>query len=418
MRRGEFMGNKGKVKLSKNIKLFLAINLIASFAMGIFNMFVGIYLKEVGYQEQFVGNILSINTFSIAIASILSAYLIERIGRKKSFNLGFICIAIGSSFIVLVHNPILIIIMAIINGFGMSMKATAEGMYIIENTTEEERVSVFSTNFIISNAGMMIASFLGGVMSSYLGNYFTSSEAIKYVFIMSAVLSILALVPIHFMKEPEDLKPRSLKDCIKGYVSIFNKKVANFMVYQFLIGIGAGIIVPFFSVYLKYSMNIEDNIVGTILSISQFGCIIGGMVIPFMSNKFGKVKSVILCQLLSIPFLLSIAFPQGIVIITIAFFMRNGLMNMAMPLIQNLSMEMVSDKERTNMSSLISLSSNISRAIGIAIGGFLMENISYTVPYYFTVGFYLIAVMLFSHIYKSELRFKKNTPCMNITHNK
>ncbi|MCB5942970.1 MFS transporter, partial [bacterium 210820-DFI.6.52] len=75
--------------------------------------------------------------------------------------------------------------------------------------------------------------------------------------------------------------------------------------YQFLIGIGAGIIVPFFSVYLKYSMDIGDNIVGTILSKSQFGCIIGGMIIPFMSNKVGKVKSVIICQLLSIPFLLS-----------------------------------------------------------------------------------------------------------------
>ncbi|MDO7205249.1 MFS transporter [Paraclostridium bifermentans] len=126
-----------------------------------------------------------------------------------------------------------------------------------------------------------------------------------------------------------------------------------------------------------------------------------------MSNKFGKVKSVIICQLLSIPFLLSIAFPQGIFIITIAFFMRNGLMNMAMPLIQNLSMEIVHESERTNMSSLIALSSNISRAIGIAIGGFLMETISYTIPYYFTVVFYLIAVILFSYIYKNELKSKR-----------
>lgn len=409
---------KEKVKLSKNIKLFLTINLIASFAMGIFNMFVGIYLKEIGYQEQFVGSVLSINTFAIAIASVVSAYLIEKIGRKKSFSIGFICIAIGSSFIVLVNNQALIILMAIINGFGMSMKMTAEGMYIVENTSEKERVSVFSTNFIISNAGMMIASFLGGSMSSYLGRFFTSSEAIKYVFIMSAILSIISLLPIHFMKEPENLDPRSLRDCIKGYVYIFNKRVASFMVYQFLIGIGAGIIVPFFSVYLKYSMNISDSIVGTILSISQFGCIVGGMVIPFMSDRFGKVKSVIICQLLSIPFLLSIAFPQGIIVITIAFFMRNGLMNMAMPLIQNLSMEIVSDKERTNMSSLISLSSNISRAIGIAIGGFLMENVSYTVPYYFTVGFYIVAVILFSYIYKDEVKIKRSLPCMNITHNK
>ncbi|MDO7205246.1 hypothetical protein Q5M85_15015 [Paraclostridium bifermentans] len=52
MRRGDIMKNGCKIKLSKNIKLFLTINLIASFAMGIFNMFVGIYLKEIGYKEQ------------------------------------------------------------------------------------------------------------------------------------------------------------------------------------------------------------------------------------------------------------------------------------------------------------------------------------------------------------------------------
>lgn len=402
-------------KLSKNIYLFLVINLIASFAMGIFNMFVGIYLKEIGYQEQFVGNILSINTFAIAIASIPSAYFIEKIGRKKSFTLGFVCIAVGSSCLVIFNNPSIIILMAVINGFGMSIKTTAEGMYIVENTSVEERVSVFSTNFIISNVGMMSASFLGGVMSSYMSKYFSSSQAITYIFIMSAILSLMALIPIYFMKEPEDLKPRSMKECINGYVSILNKKVINFMIYYFLIGVGAGMVVPFFSVYLKYSMNISDGIVGSILSISQFGCILGGMIIPFMSNKFGKINSVILCQLASIPFLLSIAFPQGILVITISFFMRNGLMNMAMPLIQNLSMEMVDENQRTNMSSLVALSGNISRAIGIAMGGFLMENISYTTPYYFTVVFYLIAVMLFNYIYRNDKKLERLNSCVNAT---
>ncbi len=401
-------------KINKNIYLFLIINLIASFSMGIFNMFVGIYLKEVGYQEQFVGNILSINTFAIAMASIPSAYFIEKIGRKKSFILGFICISIGSSFLVIFKNPIIIILMSIINGFGMSIKSTAEGMYIVENTCEEQRVSVFSTNFVISNVGMMSSSFLGGVLSSYMGNYFSSKTAIMYIFLMSSILSLIALIPIFFMKEPKQLKSRNFKDCIKGYISILNKNVISFMIYNSLIGIGAGMIVPFFSVYLKYSMNISDGIVGSILSISQFGCIVGGMIIPFISAKIGKQRSIIMCQLISIPFLLSIAFPQGLFIITVSFFMRNGLMNMAMPLIQNLSMEMIAEEDRTNMSSLMSLSGNISRAIGIAIGGFLMQNVSYTAPYYFTVLFYIIAVSLFVYIYKQGAKIKKDSLCINL----
>lgn len=395
-----------KKNFNKNIYLFLVINILASFSMGIFNMFVGIYLKEIGYQENFVGNILSINTFAIAIASIPSAYLIEKIGRKRSFNLGFIAIAVGSSAIVLFDNSILIMLMAILNGCGMSIKSTAEGMYLTENTSEEERVSVFSINFIASNIGMMSASFLGGVLSSYMSSYFTSTQAITYIFIMSSILSLIALLPIFFMKEPSNHKPRSFKQCVEGYLNITSKKVIVFMIYNFCIGAGAGMVVPFFSVYLKYSMNISDGIVGTILSISQFGCILGGAVIPFIAGKIGKPRTVILSQLLSIPFLISIAFPQGIGLITVSFFMRNGLMNMAMPLIQNLSMEMVDEKDRTNLSSIMSLSSNVSRAIGIAIGGFMMESISYNSPYYLTIVIYLGAIFMFAYIYREQLKHK------------
>ncbi len=393
--------------LNKNIYLFLGINLIASFSMGIFNMFVGIYLKEIGCGEHFVGTILSINTFAIAIASIPSAYLIEKIGRKKSFALGFIAIALGSSLIILFKNTFLIGVMAVLNGFGLSIKSTAEGMYITENTSEEERVSVFSFNFIVSNIGMMSASFLGGLSSSFMGQFFTSTTVIKGIFITSATLSLSALILIHLMKEKENLKPRNFRSCVEGYVHVFKKKVLVFMTYNFLIGCGAGMVVPFFSVYLKYSMNISDGVVGSILSVAQFGCILGGLLIPILANKLGSPRAVVVCQILSIPFLISIAFPQGIILLAISFFMRNGLMNMATPLMQNLSMELVDERDRTNLSSVLSLSSNISRAVGIAIGGFMMESISYNAPYYLTVITYAIGILMFSVVYKDSILPKK-----------
>lgn len=82
-------------------------------------------------------------------------------------------------------------------------------------------------------------------------------------------------------------------------------------------------------------------------------------------------------------------------------------MNMATPVIQNLSMELVSEDERTNLSSVVSLASNISRAIGITIGGFLMESISYNAPYFFTVVLYVAGSLIFAKIYKDDLKNTK-----------
>ncbi|WP_300276563.1 MFS transporter [Peptacetobacter sp.] len=390
-------------KLNRNMRMFLIVNLIECFVMGVFNTFVGIYLKEIGYGEHFVGYVLSINTLVIAFGSVFSAYFLEKIGRRYSFMMGFLFTALGSIGIIFVKSKILILIMSTLVGFGLSVRATAEGMFITENTEEEDRVAVFSLSYVIYNMGYVLATFLGGLISSFMAHYIDSKTAVQIIFLISTGMSLLAIVPIALMKDPKNHIPRDMKGCMKAYKNIMKKNVIAFMIYYAIIGIGAGLVVPFFSIYLKYSMNISDAIVGTILSISQFGCIIGGMIIPFIVSKVGRARTVILCQLVSIPFLLSIMFPQGIIMITIAFFMRNGLMNMATPVIQNLEMELIEEDERTNLSSLAAVVQNLSRAIGITIGGFLMEQMSYNTPYFVTVLLYIVGVLIFRVIYKNDL---------------
>lgn len=393
--------------LNRNMKMFLVINFIECFSMGVFMTFAGIQLKEIGYGEHFVGYILSINTLTTAAGSVFSAYILERIGRKNSFILGFFCIAVGSIGITMVRMKFLVIIMSVLVGFGLSVRSTAEGMFITENTAPEERVSVFSLNFAIYNLGYVVATFLGGIISYVVAEYINPDISIQSVFIVSTALSFMALIPIYFMKEPENHVPRSLSGCIIAYKHILNTKVIKFMIFYCIVGVGAGLVVPFFSIYLKYSIGIGDAAVGSILSFSQFGCIIGSIAIPFLVSKLGRARTVIVCQLISIPFLLSIMFPQGMILLAVSFFMRNGLMNMATPVIQNLSMELVSEDERTNLSSVVSLASNISRAIGITIGGFLMESISYNAPYFFTVVLYVTGSLIFAKIYKDDLKNTK-----------
>ncbi len=82
-------------------------------------------------------------------------------------------------------------------------------------------------------------------------------------------------------------------------------------------------------------------------------------------------------------------------------------MNMATPVMQNLEMDLIEEDERTNLSSLAAVVQNLSRAIGITAGGFIMEHISYNAPYFVTVVLYVIGVLIFRSIYKSDLIGKK-----------
>ena len=76
-------------------------------------------------------------------------------------------------------------------------------------------------------------------------------------------------------------------------------------------------------------------------------------------------------------------------------------MNMASPIIGSLAMEIVDDQTRTYMSSMVSLTNNLFRSIGIYIGGILMFNFSYNTPYYFTISCYLIGTIILYNTFKN-----------------
>lgn len=403
-------------KLGKNINLYLTANLLISFAYGIFMMFAAIYLKEIGYGENFVGKMLSTHTMSTAVFSVFGAYLIGRIGKKKSILVGIAGLFLGMVLMVNVDSSYLIIMMGILSGFGFALKNTVEAMFLTENATPGNRVLAFSMNFTAMNLGLTTSNLMGGFISDFLSSYIGTVRALSLVLTVGGFIVLISAIPILMLSEHKIIHRRTVSQYLLGYKNIlFNsKEAALFLGFNGTIGMGAGLVVPFFSVYLKYSLEVDDSVVGSILSFSQFGCVLGGLLIPFLVKKIGPHRSIVLCQLLSIPFLISIAFPQGILLIAISFFMRSSLMNMAFPLIQNIGMEMVHPLDRANLSSLMSLSGNLTRAIGISIGGFIMENYSYNVPYYFTVGLYLIATLMFISMFKFEV-FRKEKPSYEVS---
>ncbi|WP_040209961.1 MFS transporter [Clostridium polynesiense] len=176
-----------------------------------------------------------------------------------------------------------------------------------------------------------------------------------------------------------------------------NRYASRFLMYNAIIGFGAGLVVPYFNVYLKYKVNAGTDTIGVIMAFAQAAMGFGGLVTPFMAKKLGRVKTINICQILSIPFLLLIALPPNIYIVSAALFVRNGLMNMAGPVVSTLTMELIDSSQRSTFASINNIANNLSRAISTMLGGFIMANVpyGYEVPYFLTAMLYLAATLLF-----------------------
>ncbi len=393
--------------ISSNLKYYLGIIFFVTIVSSAYNVLFSIYLKNLGFNEAFVGQILSINTLGVALGAIPVAIFADRLNKKTTVILGLMLMIVSNLIVLNIQVPLIMQIFAFIFGVGNATIMVLQAPIIFENTPEAHRVTAFSMSFVLMNVAFVIGSLSLGYLSQVLTAVSGATMANRFVLNSANILIGIGII-LAFKFQGKEMQERRREESIKktlqnllnGYKKLCSGSTLLYLMQVSLIGLGAGMVVPFFSMYLKYSLDVDDGVVGTIMAISQVGTVIGGLIVPPLAKRLGSVKTVLMCQLLSIPFLLSISFPQGIIIITISFFFRSSLMNMASPIIGNLAMEIVEDDARTYMSSMISMVSNLFRALGIYIGGVLMFQFSYNTPYYFTILCYLIGTFILYKVFK------------------
>lgn len=387
----------------KQIDKIIFINVVTtSIVSGVFNVFTGIHVKNLGYGESIVGQVLSISSLSIALGSMINAYLSSKMGFKKTISMGLVLMVIGILGVSFLRDPFLIKVSSGLMGVGYGFPFSSIGVLLIENSSEKDRVKVFSKNFVSQSLGTVFASYGAGRLIKTFGKIFAIEKSIPLVYILCVFIILIGFYPLKDLKISDKIKNSKNRDFFKGFKDVMSGEALRFIIYNTIIGFGAGMVIPFFSVYLKFSLNIDNEKVGIIMGLSQVGLVIGGLLVPYISKVLGRENTVVICQLLSIPFLISIAFPQGIFVLGVSFLLRSTLMNLNQPLIQNISLETVKYENRALMSSIVSMSSNVTRALSMIIAGYLMERVSYNFPYYITVVLYLIGTAVFYKSFEVE----------------
>lgn len=397
--------------INKNIILYLGVIFFSTQLMSGYNVLYGIYLKNIGFTEDIVGQILSLKTFGVAAGAVPVALFAKRFNKRNALIIGLCIMFVSSLSLLNISYLPLIRAFSFTFGIGLSVAMILQGPVIFENTDEEHRVIGFSIVFVFQNLAFVFGSFVLGHLSNYLSTIYDGALSNLIVLNGTTFLLLIGIFVATRMKGESMTKKESdlpiVHDTIevfKGYFYLLRGRSLKYLTQVALVGLGAGMIVPFFSIYLKYTLETSDGVVGNIMAISQVGTIIGGLIVPPLAKKIGRVETIILCQLISIPFLISISLPQGIIIITISFFFRSSLMNMASPLFRSIAMEIIPEDKRTHMSGMISMTNNLFRAIGIALGGYLMYQFDYNTPYYFTILFYLIGTfIIYKSFYKKDL---------------
>ncbi len=379
--------------------------------MGIFMIIYNYYIRELGFDEQVNGKVIAMTATAQAIMLLPAGILSDRIGRKKVIFIGGLFSAIvllGRSLFV---DESLLLTAAFLSGLFMAFIQVSTIPLLAENSTEKQRVHLFSFNFAIMMVASVIGNMLGGGLSDGLQAFLSMDPvtSIRVTLIIGSLFFFSSLIPV--IKIRERIKTKAEVKEKKSYLQLLksNKKgvkiILLFAVAQMIIGFGSGLVIPYLNLYFTDRFEVSKSLVGIILSLGQAMTAVAMLIGPLVVSRFGEVRAVVILQLLSIPFLLLTAFTENLTFAVIGFLFRQALMNAGNPIQMSLMMRSVDDSMKGLANSVGQMVFNLGWAVmgPVSTGIVMLYGAYYGYAYVFsiTAGLYIIGSVYFYFVFRN-----------------
>ena len=378
----------------------------------IFNLYLN--LKAVGFQPDFIGLMFTVSAIATGLVALPAGLLCERLGPKKALLIGFMANSVNLAQVVILQ-PSILLIASLGSGLIGTVAWVAAAPFMMENSTQEERTYFFSVDWAIMIIMGVIGNYLGGLMPNLLNTFLglptgANGSPIGYRISLgiSMALALTMVIPVLLIKEDRMLQRQKISDLISFRNIQSHRTILKFMIPTAMIGFGAGFIVPLFNLFfsLKFSASLEQ--IGLISSLSSITLGIGTLAAPALSKRLGRVKSIAVCEFLSMPFIMLMTLAPNLALASSAFITRNALMNMAGPISSTLQMELVTETERATTNGLMVMADGVPRALTAWVSGRMMTESDFYTPFLITTLTYFIASSLYFMFFrKAETQIAK-----------
>jgi MFS family permease len=170
--------------------------------------------------------------------------------------------------------------------------------------------------------------------------------------------------------------------------------LATMIGVNILIGFGAGMLLPYFSLFFVQHLGATSALFGVIDGAANILNAVGTLLAPLIAMRFGRVATILLPRLLAVPVMLCIGISTLLPLAAILYPLRQGLTDMPNGILQVFSMEVVPPQQRGLANSSYQSANQVAWAAATPIGGIIISHLGYTPVFLLTAIFYLLALAL------------------------
>lgn len=383
-----------------NARWYLVYTFMSGVGFGIYGLFYNLYILSLGHSPAFLGLLLALPLVVVTVLAVPAGMLGRRIGYRNTLLLGTVVLTLSLIGACAAPSATGLITFALGLGVMQALLDVSNAPFVAENSRPSERTHLFSVQFAVRLFASFFGSLGAGLLPAQLARLLRvgaeSPTAYQATLLLSAALFLLALLPLLRVRRPlaprneEEVPSRPIGRLSRAEIAVLTK----LFVPQAVIGIGAGALVPFLNVFFKVRFGVSDSLLGVLFALQAIAMGLATLAGPAVAARLGRVRAVVLTQVLSIPFLAILGFVPFLPLASVGFLARAALMNMGSPLYSAFAMDQVDEKRRGTANALLVMSAQGSRALSSWAGGLLQQGPGFSPIYALTITCYLAASAL------------------------
>jgi MFS family permease len=343
--------------------LFLGASSFFVLGMFIFVLLYNLYLLDLGFREDFVGQVNSAGTLGMVAAILPAAALARRWGLGKMLLASFAGVGAISAMRVGVTSRAPLLALACLSGAAFSLYVVSLAPAIARLTSEKARSMGFSLSTASSIALGILGGWLGGHLPAWVGGK-------RPAMLAGCALVALALWPSARLRiEPAPAEGAKLYPR--------NRFVMRFLAVWAVWNLATGSFNPFFTTFFA-RMHTPVERIGLIFSGSQLMQVVALVLAPWVLKKMGLVSGTAAMLLATALMLGGLAGGPTGWGAAAAFMAFMACQCMSEPGVNTLLMDRVREQERTGASALMMLVAFAAQLAASLAGGAAIARFGYT----------------------------------------
>jgi MFS family permease len=405
-----------RVDYGRDINLYLAYILLANIGFGVFTLIFNLYVYALGYREDTIGVFNSVQTFTMATTAMMLGPLVRRYGLWRVI-VGGVGVYGASGFALALSTwAPAIALLSGLAGAGLAIIFTSTMPFIIEHGRYDQRTTVATVAFSFASLSVTLGSLVGGFSPILLSSAIPAVEAgsaaaYRSALIAGSLLGMAALVPLLRMGAArrahqavttaathQDIPTESQDD-----VRQTRRDVMVFVLVGLITAVGAGLVVPFFNVYLQ-SLGARPREIGIVYAFAGLVAAGVGLTAPMVSRRFGSLNAVLMIRGMPLPFFLLLVIAPWYGLAVVAHVFRQVSINMAWPVDSTFISELIPGRLRASVFGWRSATWNLGIGLSSIAGGWLIVRYGYEATFVGFVLFTTASILLYTLYYQRHPR--------------